>query len=164
MNITGLLQACGRAQLVAVKDIVESREVDINATATYHLKFKNPSSSIPIEGASALFVAAGNCNMKQVKYLVGMGANVNSRTAMNFYPPGDERNKFAGMSPLHASICLRPEFRFDQRKLIIEFLIANGGWQRSFRARIVVPYITGLQAVAAPVLLIKILSQRSSSF
>jgi len=125
MNITGLLEACEGPELHLVRAIIENWG-DINATATYHLRRKTTSTSIPIEGASALFVAAGNCNFELVKYLVGKGANVNSRTA-NPYCIGDERNKFAGMSPLHASICLRPEFEFDQRKPIIEFLIANGG-------------------------------------
>lgn len=106
-NTSQLLEACKVGNMEAVRVLVEERGVDVNATTTYS-KFK--------KRASPLFVAAKNCKLEIVQYLIGKGANVDPRTSINAN----------WMSLLHASISLSYDFQFDERKPVIELLIANG--------------------------------------
>jgi len=117
-----LLEACEKGELEAVKVIVGGLEVDVDDRATYYFKSSRdvPSATtIKIEGASSLFVAAGNCNLAIAHYLIRKGADVNSRTYEN-------SGKYAGMSPLHAAVSLRKDINWFQKRAIIELLISNG--------------------------------------
>jgi len=112
-----LLRTCGTGKLEAVEMLVRRLGADVNATAAY--RFQSAGETITIEGASPLFVAAGNCNLEVTKYLIDQGANVNSLTTVN-------NQKYAGMSPLHAAVSLRRDKNWFEKKAIVELLISNG--------------------------------------
>jgi len=115
-----LLENCRTGKLVGVKIIIGGLGTDVNTTAAY--RFVSDDREISIE-ASPLFVAAGNCNLEIAKYLIRKGANVNSR--VNFHISVYSR-KYAGMSPLHAAVCLRPDKNWIQKRAMIELLMSSG--------------------------------------
>jgi len=117
-----LLEACGKGELEAVKVIVGGLEVDVDESATYHHQSSivGPSAeATEIKGASPLFVAAGNCHLAFAHYLIRKGAYVNCRTP-------EDSGEYAGMSPLHAAVCLRQDVNWFQKRAMIELLISNG--------------------------------------
>lgn len=100
-----IMHICGvNDKIKKISTIVEKRAIDVNATSAYIFRQFPTSQPYAIEGASPLFVAAGNGNHEISKYLIEKGANVNYRTVSNKLP-----DICAGMSPLHAAISLRRE-------------------------------------------------------
>ncbi len=112
-----LLNACEDGDLETVRVLVEEQGADVNATHYY----KYRSNTNQMFEVFPLFVAAANCNFEITKYLVGKEAEVNSRTNLKYNPD------YAGLTPLQAAVSFPTiTFKFEKRKPVIEFLVANG--------------------------------------
>lgn len=116
-DIKSLMKACIEDDIEAVKFIVEGARPGIDVNTTFSNYGDWP---IIHQGASPLFIAACNCNLELIKYLIGKGANVNSRTSCRY------EEKYDGISPLQAAVSLRREVDFIKRKIAIELLISKG--------------------------------------
>jgi len=115
-EINSLIRACRNEELGAVKRLIEVTGIDVNATAADEPTYRDSSL---FRGDTPLLAAAGNCSLKLLKYLIGKGANVNTRT-------GKDEGKFDGMSPLHAAVSLRQNIDSSQRRAAVELLVSNG--------------------------------------
>jgi len=75
---TPLLVACQQGYLEAVKRMVDHWGVDIQATAKYYryIKEGNECNKLLIQNATSLFVAALNCQVEIVQYLIEKGADL----------------------------------------------------------------------------------------
>jgi len=99
---TPLLDACIKGDFEGVKRMIEVWRLDVEAAATIFINF-SPASLIEfnadrLQGVTPLFVAALKNDVELVRYLVGKGANVSSRTST------DNRRTFCGITPLHAAL------------------------------------------------------------
>ena len=67
---TPLLLACHFGKLVSVKHMIESWQVDVQASSTYYLHPTSLTNFTAIEKASPLFVAAYRGHSRVVRYLL----------------------------------------------------------------------------------------------
>jgi len=115
-EINSLIRACRNDELGTVKKILEETVINVNVKAADEPTYRDTSL---LQGDTPLIAAAGNCNLKLIKYLIGKGANVNTCT-------GENEGKFDGMSPLQAAVSLRRDIDSSQRRAAIELLVSNG--------------------------------------
>jgi len=114
---TPLLMACQHGDLKAVQRIVERWGIDVRSAAV-HCCIDWPYTRVI--GVTPLFVAAFFHHRKIVEYLVGKGANVNSRTRA-------ANPKHSGMTPLYAASIIHSDEALEEEKiLIIHFLLESG--------------------------------------
>jgi len=116
---TPLLMACSSGHLKAVKQIVEGWGVNVSTVATH------PIGGVTVSGVTPLFVAALHCHTDVVRYLVGKGAQVSTRTALARMP--DEHvGLYFGATPLHAAVRNYSFFDHEERTSTIRFLLECG--------------------------------------
>ncbi len=113
-DIETLIRACRKEELGTIKEIMEESEIDVNAIAK-HGCIDGPL----IPGDFPLVAAAGNCNLLLIKFLMGKGAHVNSRT-------GEDNGISNGMTPLQAAVAFRQDIDSSQRKAAVKLLVSNG--------------------------------------
>ena len=93
--------------------MIEVAKIDVNAIARY--EYCGPL----LQGDFPLLAAAGNCNFLLIKYLIGKGANVNSRAGLN-------EGICNGMSPLQAVVAFRRDIDSVHIKAAVKLLASNG--------------------------------------
>jgi len=105
---TLLLLACGYGDIDCVKHLVENWRVDLQASGVYYHSF--PANFWRIESATPLFVASHNGHLNIVKYLVGLGADVSSKTSSE-------------KTPLHGAV---QQSHHPESLAIVHFLLESG--------------------------------------
>jgi len=115
---TPLLLACHYGDVDWVKRIIERWGVSVNATGTYFFYPLNPRHDPEIARATPLFVAASNGHAYIVKFLVGKGADVSSKTSSeNFF------DYYDGMTPLYGALINQPYDRIAEVSGIVRVLL-----------------------------------------
>jgi len=104
-----------------VKNIIENWGVDFQAAGVYY--HGSPSryggfTCSRIGSATPLFVAAYNGHLDIVKYIVGLGADLSSKTSSEKY------SQYDGLTPLHGAI--QESCRHPESLAIIRFLLESG--------------------------------------
>jgi len=99
---TPLLLACHFGKLLSVKHMIESWQVDVQASGTYYLHPTSLTNFTTIEKASPLFVAAYRGHSRVVRYLLEQaGADVSARTL------NAEDASLNGLTPLYGAVAVR---------------------------------------------------------
>jgi len=127
-----LLGACMNGYFKSVQRMIEVWRVDVDATENLSLHPMYASQiglgTDGLHGVTPLFVAALKNDVKLVRYLVGKGANVSTRTST------DNKGLFSGITPLHAALLnlehgserQSKEVRSLNQTDVIRFLLENG--------------------------------------
>jgi len=144
---TPLLLACWYGDLNRVKHIIENWGVNFQAAGVYYDAFPCAGKFIcrRIESATPLFVAAFNGHLDIVKYLVGLGADLSSKTSAEKYWYHD------GLAPLHGA--MQHQSLHPESFAIIRFLLESGADPSALpspgRPIWMVPHCTGIDATTA---------------
>jgi len=118
---TPLILACWYGDLNRVKHIIGNWGVDFQAAGIYYHAFPNfPGQFIcrRIESATPLFVAALNGHLEIGKYLVGLGANLSSKTS------AEKHRHHDGLTPLHGA--MQHQSFHPESLAIVRFLLESG--------------------------------------
>lgn len=115
---TPLLMTCSDGNLEAVKQIVKGWGVNVSKAAAHTIEGQI------VDGVTPLFVAALHCHIEIVRYLVGKGAQVSTRTTLATTP--EYVGLYCGATPLHAAVRCHRYFNPEGRALTIRFLLECG--------------------------------------
>jgi len=118
---TPLLLTCWYGDLSRVKHIIENWGVGFQAAGVYHHGSPGRYGRFTysrVESATPLFVAAYNGHLDIVKYLVGLGADVSSKTS------SETDRHLDGLTPLHGAI--QQSRRNPESLAIVRFLLESG--------------------------------------